>query len=257
MTTIKRGLNLPILGSPEQHIENAPPVTRVGLLGDDYIGMKPTMLVQPGDRVRLGQPILEDKKNPGVLYTAPAAGTVAEVNRGAKRKFESVVIDVDGDDRVEFDGATGQDPLSMGPGRLTELLVQSGLWTSLRTRPFGKVPAIGSTPHSIFVTAIDTNPLAGDPSIVIADRKDQFTLGLTARNDADRWQVVPLQVIGGGDPWRRPAEGSRRVVFGSTPGRFGRHTHSHARSGRADQDGLVHRLSRRLRDRFFLADRHA
>lgn len=180
MTTIKRGLNLPILGSPEQHIENAPPVTRVGLLGDDYIGMKPTMLVQPGDRVRLGQPILEDKKNPGVLYTAPAAGTVAEVNRGAKRKFESVVIDVDGDDRVEFDGATGQDPLSMGPGRLTELLVQSGLWTSLRTRPFGKVPAIGSTPHSIFVTAIDTNPLAGDPSIVIADRKDQFTLGLTA-----------------------------------------------------------------------------
>jgi Na+-transporting NADH:ubiquinone oxidoreductase subunit A len=205
MTTIKRGLDLPILGSPEQHIETGAFVTRVGLLGDDYIGLKPTMLVQPGDRVRLGQPILEDKKNPGVLYTAPASGTIAEVNRGAKRKFESILIDIDGDDRVEFDGANGQDPLAMGRDRVTELLVQCGLWTSLRTRPFGKVPAIGSTPHSIFVQAIDTNPLAGDPSIMIADRKDQFTLGLTALTTLTDGKVFlckspSAEVPGGGLP---------------------------------------------------------
>ncbi|QDT03602.1 Na(+)-translocating NADH-quinone reductase subunit A [Rubripirellula lacrimiformis] len=180
MTTIKRGLDLPITGSPEQHIEIAPQVSQVALLGDDYIGMKPTMLVAPGDRVRLGQPVFEDKKNSGVLYTAPASGTVAEVNRGAKRKFESIVIDVDGDDRVEFDGMAGKDPASLGRESIAEHLVQSGLWTALRTRPFGKVPAIGSSPSSIFVQAIDTNPLAGDPSIVIADRKDQFILGLQA-----------------------------------------------------------------------------
>ena len=113
MTTIKQGLDLPILGSPEQHIELAKQVRRVALLGDDYIGMKPTMLVAPRDRVRVGQPLLEDKKNPGVIYTSPASGTVAEVNRGAKRKFESVVIDVDGDDRVEFDQARGAGPSAL------------------------------------------------------------------------------------------------------------------------------------------------
>ncbi len=178
MTTIKRGLDLPILGSPEQHIQLARYVARVGLLGDDYIGMKPTMLVSPGDHVRLGQPVFEDKKNPGVMYTAPASGKVAAVNRGAKRKFDSLVIDVDGDDRIEFEGAAGKDPLSLDRGKLTELLATSGLWTAMRTRPYGKVPSLGSAPHSIFVQAIDTSPLAADPAIVIADRKDQFVLGL-------------------------------------------------------------------------------
>lgn len=180
MTTIKQGLDLPILGSPEQHIDVAPAVSRVAVLGDDYVGMKPTMLVAVGDKVRVGQPVFEDKKNAGVVFTSPASGTVGAINRGPKRKFESVEIDVEGDDRVEFEGAKGSDPRTLGRAGLTEQLVQSGLWTSLRTRPFGKVPAPGSAPSSIFVQAVDTNPLAADPAIAMADRKEQFTLGLQA-----------------------------------------------------------------------------
>jgi Na+-transporting NADH:ubiquinone oxidoreductase subunit A len=182
MTTIKQGLDLPISGSPEQHVEPARQVARVALLGDDYIGMKPTMLVGVGDRVQLGQAVFEDKKNPGVIFTSPASGTVREINRGAKRKFESIEIEVDlgSDDRLEFGGVAGSDPLSMGRDSLAEKLVASGLWTALRTRPFGKVPAIGSTPSSIFVQAIDTNPLSADPAVAIAQRKDQFKLGLQA-----------------------------------------------------------------------------
>ncbi|NND96434.1 MAG: Na(+)-translocating NADH-quinone reductase subunit A [Pirellulaceae bacterium] len=180
MTTIKKGLDLPITGAPEQRVEVAKFVNRVGLLGDDYIGMKPTMLVTEGDKVQCGQAIFSDKKTEGVQYTAPASGTIAEINRGAKRRFESMVIDVDGDDKVEFDGAAGADPLSLGRQGVTTQLTQSGLWTALRTRPYGKVPAPGSVPSSIFVQAIDTNPLAADPAIVLADRKDQFSLGLAA-----------------------------------------------------------------------------
>ncbi|MEM9825688.1 MAG: Na(+)-translocating NADH-quinone reductase subunit A [Planctomycetota bacterium] len=180
MTNIKLGLDLPIAGSPEQHLEIAKPTARVALLGDDYVGMKPTMMVAEGDAVKLGQILFEDKKNPGVLFTSPASGTVVGVNRGAKRKFESVEIEVSGDDRVEFDAAKGADPLSLGRDGLVEVLVQSGLWTSLRTRPYGMVPAVDAKPHSIFVQAIDTNPLAADPAIAMADRKDAFQLGLQA-----------------------------------------------------------------------------
>ena len=180
MTAIKQGLDLPITGAPEQHIEMAKQVTRVALLGDDYVGMKPTMLVAVGDKVKAGQPIFTDKKTEGVTFTAPASGTIAEVNRGAKRKFESLVIDVEGDDRVEFDDAKGADPLSLGREGVTEQLTLSGLWTSLRTRPYGKVPVPGSVPSSIFVQAIDTNPLSADPVIAMADRKEQFSLGLVA-----------------------------------------------------------------------------
>ncbi|PAY20577.1 NADH:ubiquinone reductase (Na(+)-transporting) subunit A [Rhodopirellula sp. SM50] len=181
MITIKEGLDLPILGTPAQHIEVAKPVTQVALVGDDYIGMKPTMLVAPGDKVKLGQPLFTDKKTEGVTYTSPAAGTVADVIRGEKRKFEAVVIDVDPSpgesDSVSFDVG---DVHAMDAAALTELLVTSGLWTALRTRPFGKVPAPGTKPSSIFVQAIDTNPLAACPATAMADRKDQFILGLTA-----------------------------------------------------------------------------
>lgn len=181
MITIKEGLDLPILGTPAQHIEVAKPVTQVALLGDDYIGMKPTMLVTPGDRVKLGQPLFTDKKTEGVTYTSPAAGTVADVIRGEKRKFEAIVIDVDPSpsesDSVSFEvGDVG----AMDSAALTELLVTSGLWTTLRKRPYGKVPVPGTSPHSIFVQAIDTNPLAACPATAMADRKDQFILGLTA-----------------------------------------------------------------------------
>lgn len=159
-------------------MEVAKQIGRVALLGDDYIGMKPTMLVGEGDRVQLGQRLFEDKKNPGVFYTSPATGTVAEVNRGAKRKFESIVIDVEDDEPVEFTDAQGADPQALGRDGVTRQLIDSGLWTALRTRPYGKVPAPGNVPHSIFVQAIDTNPLAADPAIAMGPRKEQFTLGL-------------------------------------------------------------------------------
>ncbi|MDA9840406.1 Na(+)-translocating NADH-quinone reductase subunit A [Rubripirellula sp.] len=180
MTTIKQGLDLPILGSPEQHIEAAKPVSKVALLGDDYIGMRPTMLVAEGDKVAIGQPLFEDKKNPGVIFTSPASGQIIAVNRGEKRRFQSVEIAVEGDDRVEFSGSKGADPASLGREGVTDQLVQSGLWTALRTRPYGKVPKPGSNPHSIFVQAIDTNPLAADPVVAMGQKTNEFTLGLRA-----------------------------------------------------------------------------
>jgi Na+-transporting NADH:ubiquinone oxidoreductase subunit A len=100
---IKKGLDLPVSGQPVQSIHPGSPVSSVALLGDDYVGMKPTMLVAEGDRVKVGQPLFEDKKTPGVLHTSPGCGTVKAVNRGEKRKFESIEIELDGDEQVSFD----------------------------------------------------------------------------------------------------------------------------------------------------------
>jgi Na+-transporting NADH:ubiquinone oxidoreductase subunit A len=102
MIRIKRGLDLPITGAPEQRIEAARPVRSVAVIGFDYHGMKPTMAVQVGDRVKLGQVLFSDKKTPGVHFTAPGAGVVSAIHRGEQRVLQSVVIDLDGDDAVEF-----------------------------------------------------------------------------------------------------------------------------------------------------------
>ena len=95
MIKIKRGLDLPITGSPEQRIDDARQVRSVAVVGFDYQGMKPTMEVREGDRVKLGQILFSDKKTPGVIFTAPAAGVVSAINRGDKRVLQSVVIDVE------------------------------------------------------------------------------------------------------------------------------------------------------------------
>ncbi|MFI4876731.1 MAG: Na(+)-translocating NADH-quinone reductase subunit A [Blastopirellula sp. JB062] len=178
--TLKRGLDLPISGRPQQTIESAGEVTRFGLLGDDYIGMRPTMFVSAGDSVKLGQALFEDKKNPGVVFTSPAAGKVVAVNRGAKRRFLSVVIEREGDAEVEFTAHGDQSLLSLTREQVVEGMLTAGLWPALRQRPFGRTPIPAHTPKALFVTAIDTHPLAADPAVVIGQRQAEFTAGLEA-----------------------------------------------------------------------------
>lgn len=178
MIKIKRGLELPIAGAPTQRIEAARPVRSVAVIGFDYQGMKPTMAVQVGDRVKLGQLLFSDKKSPGVNFTAPGAGVVSAIHRGEKRVLQSVVIDLDGDEQITFAQYPADQLSALGAEKVRENLQQSGLWTALRTRPFSKVPAIDATPSSIFVTAIDTQPLAADPAVVIADQAIDFERGL-------------------------------------------------------------------------------
>lgn len=178
MIRIKRGLDLPITGAPEQRIEAARPVRSVAVIGFDYHGMKPTMAVQAGDRVKLGQVLFSDKKTPGVHFTAPGAGVVSAIHRGEQRVLQSVVIDLDGDDAVEFAAYSDGQLDALSGEQVRRNLQQSGLWAALRTRPFSKVPAVDATPASIFVTAIDTHPLAADPAVVIAEAAEDFTRGL-------------------------------------------------------------------------------
>ncbi len=169
---------MPIVGAPTQRIEAGRPVRSVAVIGFDYPTMKPTMAVQVGDRVKLGQILFSDKKSEGVHYTAPGAGVVSAVHRGEKRVLQSVVIDLEGDDEITFASYSSDQLEGLSSEQVRENLQQSGLWTALRTRPFSKVPAVDAVPNSIFVTAIDTHPLAADPAVIIAEQAEAFEAGL-------------------------------------------------------------------------------
>lgn len=178
MITIKKGLDLPITGAPSQTMEGVRPVRHVALVGDDYPGMKPTMAVQVDDQVKLGQLLFTDKKRPGVKYTAPGCGKIVAINRGAKRKFESIVIELEGNEEETFESFDRSALAAISRDQVSDILINSGMWTALRTKPFSKVPIPKSVPHSIFVTAMDTNPLAGNPELYIKEYKDFFVDGL-------------------------------------------------------------------------------
>ncbi len=226
MIRTKKGLDLPIAGAPEQVIEDARPARSAAVLGEDFPGMKPTMLVRDGDRVKRGQALFADKKNEGVVFTAPVAGTVAAVNRGAKRALLSVVIDIDGDDAENFGAIGAEDVAGLGRDDVRDKLRDSGLWASLRTRPFSKVPRLDSLPHSLFVTAMDTSPLAADAGVIINDYATEFAAGLDVLAKLTDGKVFVCQAAGQFLPKGQDAKVSNEEFAGPHPaGLPGTHIH--------------------------------
>lgn len=165
-------------GAPDQTIHPGPEFKTVGVLGGDYVGLKPRMLVQEGETVQRGTPMFCHKDAPEAMMVAPMSGKVVAVNRGARRVLQSVVIEVSdpNDTGLDFSGVGNSDSAE----GVTEKLCAAGLWTSFRTRPYSKMPVPGSKPAAIFVTAMDSEPLAADAAVVISDAEEAFTTGLGA-----------------------------------------------------------------------------
>jgi Na+-transporting NADH:ubiquinone oxidoreductase subunit A len=197
---IKKGLDIPLPGKPDQTVSPGASVTSVALLGPDTNDLKPRMLVQEGDRVKLGQALFTDKSNPGVNFTSPGSGVVAAVNRGERRVLQSVVVKLDGDDAVEFPTCPAADLANLDGDAVRKNLLESGLWTALRTRPFSKIPAPDARARAIFVTAIDTNPLAADPTVVIKREPEAFANGLAVLSRLTDGPVYVCTALNSGVP---------------------------------------------------------
>lgn len=197
MIKIKKGLNLPIAGLPEQQVTDGPVIQHVALRGEEYVGMRPSMLVKEGDRVIKGQALFEDKKIPGVLFTAPASGEVVAIHRGERRILQSVVIRVEGDEQRTFARHERAALASLPRETVQSQLLDSGLWTAFRTRPFSKAPVPDSVPAAIFVTAMDTNPLSANPEPIILSHRAMFDAGLSVLTRLTPGKVHVCQASGG------------------------------------------------------------
>ena len=179
MIRIKKGLNIPINGSPTEEIVDSIRSRSVAVLGNDYVGMKPTMLVEEGDRVKLGQALFEDKKNPGVIFTSPAGGKVESINRGDRRVLQSVVIEVEQEEEIEEFNRYSEDELDKTTSaEIRSQLIKSGSWTAFRTRPYSKIPGVEEIPNNIFISLLDTQPLSPNPEIITTLNTDNFNFGL-------------------------------------------------------------------------------
>ena len=187
--TVRRGFDIRVAGAPapDGPADELRAPSRIALLGADYPGMRPTMRVREGDAVARGAVLFEDKKTPGVRFTAPLGGRVAAVNRGERRAFVSLVIELDPGER-SGGGSSGPSPAAWSGRRpdalpedaVRELLLESGEWTAIRTRPFGRVANPESRPRAIFITATDTAPLAADPVAAVAGRDTDLDWGAAA-----------------------------------------------------------------------------
>ena len=226
MIKIKRGLDIPLAGAPSGDLDTAVTTRAAGLLGADYHGMKPTMAVQVGDVVKRGDLLFTDKKCEGVRYTSPAGGRVSAINRGAKRAFQSVVVEIDGDGAASFGQYSGAAARELSAEAIKTQLIQSGQWTALRARPFGRVADPATSPAGLFITAIDTHPHAPSPEQVISREADAFELGQTLLGNLVDCPVYLCAAPGADIPQATHERISRHDFSGPHPaGLAGTHVH--------------------------------
>ena len=176
---ISRGLDIELDGVPSQpRIDSGGPVRHVAVLGQDFPQLKPSMQVAVNDRVRLGDTVYFDRLDSAVRVVAPGSGAVVAINRGPRRALISVVIRLEDSVPNEFDRHTAKEINALSSPDVRRRLLESGLWTALRARPFDRVPASESEPRWLFVTAMDTSPGGFDPGLVLEGNDRDFEDGV-------------------------------------------------------------------------------
>jgi Na+-transporting NADH:ubiquinone oxidoreductase subunit A len=179
---LRQGYDVPIAGAPATDVVTAPQPRTVAVQPGEFRGIKARLLVTEGDRVKAGTPLFHAKRNEAQVFTAPVSGKVSELHgivRGAKRALLSIVIEVDQEDAHEtFDSYSAGELATLDREKALSQLLQSGLLAAFRQRPFGHVANPEQLPRDIFVSAIETAPLAADPNIIVAGNEDAFQAGL-------------------------------------------------------------------------------
>ncbi len=174
---LKKGFNLNLYGETEELIVDAPVPELVGILPSEFIGCKPGLIVSKGDKVKLGSVLFYDKNNPVVKFTSPVSGKIEEIIRGDRRRLEAIVIRTDGNRRKNFSIPSGEIKKEQRDTVLN-LLFESGLFPYLIQRPFGRIAVPEKLPRDIFVSAMNTAPLAPDSEIIVSGREEYFQKGL-------------------------------------------------------------------------------
>lgn len=180
-------------------------VRSVALLGRDFPGLRPAFAIEQGQNVAAGELLFTDRRRPEIRHVAPVAGRIRDISRGARRSLDALVIDIDGDASRTFSVPEAPDRQS-----LIALLLESGLWPSLRARPFGRIADPAGRADALFITAIDTAPQAPDPVVVIRAHRDDFVRG-----------AVALAMLPEGTTWVCKAKGADIPdVAGTRPADF-------------------------------------
>lgn len=177
---LKKGFDINLAGKAENKVAQIEQPETFALKPSDFHGiLRPKLLLNEGDKVKAGTPVLFDKKNSRVMHTAPVSGEIAEIRRGEKRRIEEVVILADKQIEYEnFNKYSVSDLQNLKREDVLEQLLSSGAWLNIVQRPFGIVANPEETPKSIFVSGFDTHPLAPDYSVLLKGEEQYFNAGM-------------------------------------------------------------------------------
>ncbi len=175
---LKKGYDIKLSGTAVKLRSPVETPEKYAVQPPDFLGVKPKLLVKEGDKVKIGTPLFIDKQIPEYNFVSPASGEVIEINRGERRAIQEVVVKDDGEDLYEtFETYDTAKIDGAGRDDLIKMMMQGGVWPYLRQRPFSKIADPKAMPRDIFITGMDTAPLATDIGIVMDNQDEFFKLG--------------------------------------------------------------------------------
>ncbi|NGY37015.1 Na(+)-translocating NADH-quinone reductase subunit A [Flavobacterium sp. XN-5] len=175
---IKRGLNLKLIGEAAKSVLELPVAEIFAIKPKDFVGLTPKLLVKVGTNVLAGTKLFYDKNNENILFCSPVSGEVIEIIRGEKRVILEIKILADRE--IKHLLFNKSNPNQLSRKEIVEQLLDSGIWTFIRQRPYGTIAKPSENPKAIFISAFDTNPLAPDNDFIMSGKESHFQTGIDA-----------------------------------------------------------------------------
>lgn len=174
--TVRKGLDIRLKGEAEKIISDSPIPSTIAIKPTDFPGLVPKLLLKEGAKVKAGTPIFIDKYRDSIVYVSPVSGTIAAINRGAKRRIMEIVINCDKE--IQYQKAEVKDVANMDRNEVKQMMLSGGLWPFMRMRPIDIVADPKDTPKSIFISGFDSNPLAPDNDFILHGKNAEFNAGV-------------------------------------------------------------------------------
>ncbi|OQX99244.1 MAG: NADH:ubiquinone reductase (Na(+)-transporting) subunit A [Bacteroidetes bacterium 4572_117] len=175
---IKKGLDIHLKGQAEKLLVNLGVSANYAVKPTDFEGLTPKILVKSGFEVKVGTPLFYDKYRPEILFTSPVSGTVLEVNRGERRRVMEIIIKAD--EKIEYKSFKKANPNDLQKEEIKENVLKSGLWPTVRQRPYAVIANPADTPKAIYISGFDSAPLAPDYEFILKEQLADFQTGVDA-----------------------------------------------------------------------------
>jgi Na+-transporting NADH:ubiquinone oxidoreductase subunit A len=173
---IRKGLNIKLAGKAEKVLEKTELLSTYAVKPTDFPGLVPKLLVKPEDKVKAGTPLFYDKNKPEVLFASPVSGTVKAINRGERRAILEVIVESDGSQVFEQFETGNLESLSRD--EVKAIILKSGAWPGIIQRPYAVVANPADSPKSIFISGLDSAPLASDYDYAITGEEAAMQKGI-------------------------------------------------------------------------------
>lgn len=175
---LRKGLDINLKGKAAEKYVTVKESGFYALVPDDFQGITPKVVVKEQESVKAGSPLFVDKNCPELKFVSPVSGTVVRVERGARRKVMSIVVEASvTQDSVDFGR---KDVAALDAASIKAAILESGLFAFVRQRPYDVIASPQDTPKAIFVSAFDSNPLAPNFEFVLRGEEQNFQTGLDA-----------------------------------------------------------------------------